>query len=43
MVLCQSAATAGVMAIEARSGVQDVEIKPLQQRLLADGQVLSWK
>ncbi|HEX4073205.1 MAG TPA: FAD-dependent oxidoreductase [Planctomycetaceae bacterium] len=43
MVLGQSAATAGVMAIESRSGVQDVEIKRLQQWLLSDGQILRWK
>jgi hypothetical protein len=43
MVLGQSAATAGVMALESQSSVQDVEIKRLQQRFVADGQVLTWK
>jgi FAD dependent oxidoreductase len=43
MVLGQSVATAGVMAIESQSSVQDVEIKKLQQRLVSDGQVLQWK
>jgi hypothetical protein len=43
MVLGQSAATAGVMAIESRSSVQDVEIKRLQQRLVSDGQILTSK
>jgi FAD dependent oxidoreductase len=43
MVLGQSAATAGVMAIESQSSVQDVEVKRLQQRLVSDGQILKWK
>ncbi len=41
MVLAQSAATAAAMAIDAKTGVQDVDVQLLQQRLkedpLADG------
>ncbi|MBI5766667.1 MAG: FAD-dependent oxidoreductase [Verrucomicrobia bacterium] len=40
MILGQSAATAAVMAIEAKSAVQDVPYAKLRARLLADGQVL---
>lgn len=42
MVLGQSAATAASQAIEKGVAVQDIPIKELQQRLLADGQVLQW-
>jgi hypothetical protein len=40
MILGQSAATAAVMAIEAKGAVQDVPYAQLRARLLADGQVL---
>lgn len=40
MILGQSAATAAVMAIDAKSAVQDVPYAELRARLLADGQVL---
>jgi hypothetical protein len=40
MVLGQSAATAAVLAIDARVPVQDVPYPTLRQRLLEDGQVL---
>lgn len=40
MILGQSAATTAVMALEADSAVQDVGYAHLQERLLADGQVL---
>jgi hypothetical protein len=43
MVLGQSVATAGVMAIESQLSVQDVDLKRLQQRLASDGQILKWK
>jgi FAD dependent oxidoreductase len=43
MVLGQSAATAAVTALESHFSVQDVDIKRLQQRLTADGQILTWK
>lgn len=42
MILGQSAATAAVLAIENGSAVQDVSYDDLQQRLLADGQVLQY-
>lgn len=42
MVLGQSAATAAVMAIDGETAVQDIDVKKLQERLLADGQVLVW-
>ena len=42
MVLGQSAATAAVHAINANVAVQDVDIKKLQSRLLADKQQLEW-
>ncbi|MHC4497241.1 MAG: FAD-dependent oxidoreductase, partial [Planctomycetota bacterium] len=41
MVLGQSAATAGVLAIDEDIKVQDVAYSKLRARLLADGQVLS--
>jgi hypothetical protein len=40
MILGQSAATAAVMAIDAKLDVQDVPYEKLRRRLLADGQVL---
>jgi hypothetical protein len=40
MILGQSAATAAVMAIDAQTGVQRVNVAKLQQRLLQDRQVL---
>jgi hypothetical protein len=42
MVLGQSAATAAALAIDAESSVQDVPYAQLKERLLADGQALSW-
>lgn len=42
MVLGQSAATAAAMAIEANVTVQRVDVRRLQVRLRADGQVLAW-
>ncbi|HUG18225.1 MAG TPA: FAD-dependent oxidoreductase [Planctomycetaceae bacterium] len=41
MILGQSAATVGVMAIDSSAAVQDVPYEKLSERLLADGQVLS--
>lgn len=43
MILGQSAATAGVMALDAGTAVQDVPYARLRERLLADGQVLEWR
>ena len=43
MILGQSAATAAVMAIEARQPVQEVPYAKLRERLLADGQILEYK
>jgi hypothetical protein len=43
MILGQSAATAAVLAIDAKIPVQDVPYDQLRQRLLADGQVLEYK
>jgi hypothetical protein len=40
MILGQSAATAAVLAIEAKQAVQDVSYEALRTRLLADGQIL---
>ena len=42
MVLGQSAATAACLALEGKQTVQDIDISKLQERLLADGQVLEW-
>jgi hypothetical protein len=42
MVLGQSSATAAVMAIDGKSPVQKVDVKKLQERLLADKQILEW-
>jgi hypothetical protein len=42
MILGQSAATAGVMAIDAQTSVQKVDYAKLRERLLADGQKLVW-
>ena len=42
MVLGQSAATAAVLAIDAGIAVQEVPYADLRERLLADGQSLSW-
>ncbi|HYG74743.1 MAG TPA: FAD-dependent oxidoreductase [Planctomycetota bacterium] len=42
MVLGQSAATAAVHAIDEKVAVQKIDYKKLQERLLADGQVLFW-
>ena len=42
MILGQSAATAAVMAIDAKSAVQDVPYTKLRERLRKDGQVLSY-
>ena len=43
MVLGQSAATAGVHAIDEGVPVQRVDGDKLRQRLLSDGQILEWK
>lgn len=43
MILGQSAATAAVMAMEAKTAVQEVPYEKLRQRLLADGQVLEYR
>lgn len=42
MVLGQSAATAAMLAIEAKSPIQTVDYAKLRERLLADKQVLEW-
>jgi len=42
MILGQSAATAAVMAIDAKQAVQDVPYPALRERLLQDGQVLEY-
>jgi hypothetical protein len=42
MALGQSAATAAVLAIDAKISVQDVPYEKLKERLLADGQVLHY-
>lgn len=42
MVLGQSAATAGMQAIDADTAVQQVKYDDLKRRLLADRQVLAW-
>jgi hypothetical protein len=42
MLLGQSAATAAVQAIDARTSVQKVDYAKLRERLLADRQKLSW-
>ena len=42
MILGQSAATAACLAIDAGVVIQDVDYKRLRERLLADGQILSW-
>ena len=42
MILGQSAATAGCMAIDSEKAVQDVPYEQLQKRLLADKQVLNY-
>jgi len=43
IILGQSAATAAVLALEARSPVQGVEYATLRRRLTADKQILEWK
>ena len=43
MILGQSAATAAVMAMDAKTGVQLVPYEKLRERLLAEGQVLEFK
>ena len=42
MVLGQSAATAAVQAIEANVPVQNIRYDALKEKLIADGQVLTW-
>ena len=42
MVLGQSAATAACQAIDADVAVQRIDIRKLQERLLADRQILAW-
>jgi hypothetical protein len=43
MILGQSAATAAAMALDGGLAVQEIDVSRLQERLLADGQVLAWK
>jgi hypothetical protein len=43
MILGQSAATAAILALDAKQAVQDVSYDALQARLLADGQILDYK
>jgi hypothetical protein len=43
MILGQSAATAAVLAIDGKTSVQDVPYAKLRERLLKDGQVLSYE
>src|SRR6185369_3335947 len=43
MILGQSAATAGCLAIEGKSSVQKVNYEKLRERLLADKQILAWE
>ncbi|MEZ6108432.1 MAG: hypothetical protein R3B96_20620 [Pirellulaceae bacterium] len=43
MVLGQSAATAAHLALEQQCDVQEIDIAVLQERLLADGQILQWQ
>lgn len=43
MVLGQSAATAADLAIDGNCPVQRIDVARLQQRLLADGQILRWQ
>jgi hypothetical protein len=43
MILGQSAATAAVLAIDAKIAVQDVPYAQLRERLLKDGQILSYQ
>ena len=43
MILGQSATTAAAMAIDDGIAVRDIDVPKLKERLLADGQVLSWK
>jgi hypothetical protein len=42
MILGQSAATAAVLAIDAKQSVQDVPYAKLRERLVADGQILEY-
>jgi hypothetical protein len=42
MILCQSAATAAVIAIDDRVTAQNVNYSKLKDQLLKDGQVLEW-
>ena len=42
MVLGQSAATAACQAIDADAAVHDIDVDKLQERLLADKQMLAW-
>ncbi|HET7697043.1 MAG TPA: FAD-dependent oxidoreductase [Vicinamibacterales bacterium] len=42
MILGQSAATAAALAIDARVRVQDLPYAALRDRLIKDGQILSW-
>lgn len=43
MVLGQSAATAASFAIDEKIAIQKVDVAKLTERLLADGQILTWK
>ncbi|GAA1123526.1 hypothetical protein GCM10009630_21820 [Kribbella jejuensis] len=42
-VLAESAAVAAVQALRARTDVQDVDVRALQNRLVERGQVIAWK
>ena len=42
MILGQSAATAACIAIDEKTSVQEVDYQKLQERLIADGQILSY-
>jgi hypothetical protein len=42
MILGQSAGTAASLAIDLDLAIQDLPYSILQQRLVADGQVLEW-
>ena len=43
MILGQSAATAGCMSLDRKIAVQDLPFDTLKERLIEDGQVLSWE
>jgi hypothetical protein len=43
MILGQSAATAAVLAIEAKQPLQKLDYRTLRERLLKDKEILEWK